>query len=447
MLQQFESFIFENQLFSKKHKILAAVSGGIDSVVMLHLLSKAGYQIAIAHCNFKLRGAESDQDEQFVVNLAKSLGLEAFTQSYETQAFAKGNGMSIQMAARKLRYDWFDELCHIHKFDYVAVAHNVNDSVETFLLNISRGTGLKGLTGIKPKNNNIVRPMLFAKRNQISDYQRINNIAYREDSSNATVKYSRNRIRHEIIPSFEVINSSFRETIAQTIQRFQKIETIYHSHIEDLKRRMFIYENGKVLIDIEHLLRLKPINSYLYELLSPYNFVKDTIDEITRTLYSDSGKQFFSTTHRLVKDRAYLIINRITHRIEKQYIIEESFERLVIQDDFGQTQFKLEIERQTRANGFKIEKSIKFAFLDCDKLKFPLMVRKWKDGDNFVPFGMNQHKKLSDFFIDNKVTIDDKEKIWLITSEDQIVWIIGMRIDDRYKISENTTNIVRFKMI
>ncbi|NOQ24335.1 MAG: tRNA lysidine(34) synthetase TilS [Bacteroidales bacterium] len=440
MQKDFQQFIDSNKLCSNNNRLLLGISGGIDSICMFHLFRQLEFPIGIAHCNFQLRGSESDQDEVFVRNLANQYDIPFFTIRFDTKELAESKGISIQMAARELRYSWFEEIRDKYSYDYITIAHNRDDVVETFLINLTRGSGIKGFTGIKPKSGNIIRPLLYASRNEIVEYINKQNFKYREDSSNKSVKYSRNLIRHEIIPLFEKINSSFRETVIENISKLKDTETIYNTSIDNTKNSILRIEDQKMLISLEKLNHLNPLSSYLFEILKPYGFSGAQSLDIIDSLEGISGKQFFSATHRLIKDRNDLIIEEIQQIQNKIYYIDQEAENIT-------SPINLNITKQELNDEFKIIKSNNIGFFDLDKIEFPLILRKWKKGDYFMPLGMTNLKKLSDFFIDNKLSLIDKENTWILENCNKIIWIVGQRIDERFKISDKTTNILKIEII
>lgn len=441
MLKEFLNYIKVNNLFKQGDKILLAVSGGIDSIVMLDLFVKAGFNVGVAHCNFSLRADESDSDELFLSNYVKKLGTPYHTIKFDTNTYAKSNGISIQMAARELRYDWFEEIRQGHNYDYIAIAHNSDDVIETFFINLTRGTGIKGLTGIQPKMNRIVRPILFASRLQITEYCSQNELSYREDSTNKSVKYSRNKLRHDIIPKFKDINPNFNQTLLENINRLKEVEQIYNATIKEKKKQIISIQGEEILIKIDALKGLSPLTTYLYEFIKPYDFTHKVVDDILNSLDNISGKQFFSPTHRLIKGRDHLIITKLTDEIDNQYYIEE-------ETTTTEEPIKLTITLFERPEDFKFPTNPNIACFDADLLTYPLIIRKWHKGDYFSPLGMkNKIKKLSDFFIDNKMSILEKEKTWLLTSDTKIAWIIGKRLDDRFKITPQTTRILMIELI
>jgi tRNA(Ile)-lysidine synthase len=440
MLEQFRNLIKEKRLIRKSARILLTVSGGIDSVVMLDLFIRSGYTCGIAHCNFGLRGDESDGDEDFVRQLAYQHGIKFHCKRFSTEEYAEEAKISIQMAARKLRYDWFEKIRLSHSYHLIATAHNQDDVIETFFINLIRGSGIRGLTGIKYKTGNIIRPLLFASRSQIEEYANVQELSFREDSSNASEKYTRNKIRHKILPLLESINPSFRSSIIETINKLGDTEDIYNFEVNRRKEEM-VEENGDtVTINIEHLKDIPHRRTYLYEFLSEFQFTPRQIKDIDDALEAGSGKQFFSLTSRLVKDRSRLLITPIEHEEHRKFYVEEG-------TDYIFEPVHLEFEVVKQQSTFQIPHDRYMACLDFDLLTFPLLIRKWQSGDYFHPLGMKHRKKLSDFLVDQKLSIVDKENLWLIINNEDIIWVINQRIDDRYKISEKTRKILKIKSV
>lgn len=440
MLERFIRFIEDERLLRKAHPVLLAVSGGVDSAVMCHLFSKAGISFAIAHCNFRLRENESDDDEQFVKQLAESYSAPFYVKHFDTQQFADTEGISVQMAARRLRYEWFEQVRDENMYSAIATAHHKNDDVETFFINLVRGTGIAGLKGIRPRHNNIIRPLLFALREEIEAYAKENGLHWREDSSNLSSKYLRNKIRQSIIPAFKEISSNFEQTISNDIRRISEAFAIVEKHIEEKRQQLVKEDKDDVLISISGLLHLDPLHIYLYELLKPYNFREPVVTEIANALNALPGKQFRSSTHRLIKDRDVLIISPAARPAFEEVIINEEDQYL---DDPLRMHFST-IQRNDLAS---LRTLPSIAYLDKDKLRFPLVLRKWQAGDSFHPLGMQARKKLSDFFIDNKFSIADKERAWVLTSGGEIAWIAGHRVDDRFKVTDATREVYVCKLI
>lgn len=438
MYDRFIKFVKEKQLFEQNQKVLLAVSGGIDSMVLLHLFEKSAFEYGIIHCNFQLRDSESDGDEQFVRSQVLNHGVPAFFERFETKEFAQLNGISIEMAARELRYDYFEKIRVEHNFDFIATAHHLDDLIETFFLNLSRKTGIKGLTGIKEKTGNIIRPMLFTDRQEIENFASQNFIDFREDSSNNEIVFQRNFLRHNILPLFSELNSSFKKNILGSIENLKDAEQVYSGFLEEEKMKVVRYSQNEVEILIDSLLDVSFPKLLLFEILSEYNFNSVVVGEIFNSIQTDSGKQFYSKTHRVVKDRNLLFITSIEEKEERIFYIEkddiELFEPL-----------NLNLEKLP-AIDFKISKESNIACLDLEFLEFPLLIRKWRQGDYFQPLGMTGLKKLSDFFIDEKIPLHEKENIWILCSGKKIIWIMGHRIDNRFKITSETKQVFKIEM-
>lgn len=435
----FITFVKKENLFQITDRTLLAVSGGLDSVVMADLFFKAGYKFDIAHANFHLRGNESDRDELFVKNLAEKYKVKVFIKHFETARFARKNKISIQVAARQLRYEWFDELMSELGYDRVATAHHLDDQVETFLINLTRGTGIAGLHGILPLQGRIIRPMLFTGRKEIEAYALEYKLDFVEDSSNLSLKYTRNRIRHKIIPQLEKINPSFIQDLTRTIGFVREAETIYRQAVEQKRKEIFVKSGDQIFIPSEKFFRLIPFETWAYELLSPFGFNHSNVIDIAGLEDSIPGKEVHSATHRIIKNRDTLIIAPV-----EKTGLEKTF--LITLDDLAHGSVKFPVHF-----GFEILNKIPAefadpaiaAYIDMDRLHFPLIIRKWNRGDFFYPMGMSKRKKLSDFFIDLKFSKFDKENQWLLCSGNDIVWIISHRIDDRYKVTKDLKSLLK----
>lgn len=443
MLSQFRQYISEFGLFDETDKILIAVSGGIDSMVLAELFHRAGFNFAIAHCNFGLRGAESNQDEKFVVSIAEAYGVPCFVKHFKTREYAGFNKISVQMAARTLRYEWFDELLAAEGFKTLATAHHLDDQIETFFINLLRGTGISGLHGIMPNRTKVVHPLMFAFRRQIEEFAGDEAIAYREDSSNRSTKYLRNKLRHDLMPLLAEINPEFRKTITFTIDRLRESEKMLSNHLHDIRDLVIKIDDGIVKLNITALKKLTPTDTYLYELLEPYGFNRSVSDEVAAGLDEISGNQYFSPTHRLIKDREFLLITESGPsgmQPSGEIILEEGTIEL-------KKPIPLRISVIPNSNTLRINKSGLIAMLDASKISWPLRLRKWKEGDTFVPYGMNNNKKLSDFFIDNKFSIVEKENAWLLISGNEIAWVVGHRISNLFRIQPETESIVQIELL
>jgi len=431
MVAALNKFAAENGLFKKGDKILIAVSGGRDSIVLCELFHQSKHNFGIAHCNYQLRGKESMEDESFVKGIASKYKVEFFSKRFETKKTAKEKGSSIQETARVLRYNWFEQIRKQNGYDYIATAHHKDDSIETFFINLIRGTGIAGLHGILPKRGNIIRPLLFAGRNEINEFIKSNKLKFREDSSNASNKYLRNKIRNNILPLFDQINPSFRDTLLEDILRLNETEKVFNYYIETCKEKVL----KKDTISISGLKEFPFPSVLLYEILKKYHFNSDVSQEVFSSLDAKPGKIFYSPTHRLVKDRELLIITeKKANDSNDTFFISKDIKRISVP-------VKLELSQQKISDKYNIPKNNNIACLDFEKLHFPLEIRRWKKGDYFYPLGMKEKKKLSDFFSDNKFSIPEKEETWLLCSGGNIVWIINHRIDDRYKVGKNTKMI------
>lgn len=439
MLDRFQNYIQKNNLCLKTDKILLGVSGGIDSIIMFHLFRLSGYHFAVAHCNFRLREQESDEDEEFVENLAENFNIPFFNTRFNTKAIATDEGISIQMAARDLRYEWFEEIRKSKGYEYIAIAHNSDDQIETFIINLTRGTGIKGLTGIKNKSGKIIRPLLFASRKEILDFALQNSFLYREDSSNSSKKYARNLIRHDVISLLEKINPAFRQVMVENIKRLKETEQIFTQAILEKYKLVVSNLNNTILLNIEELKKLDPVETYLHEFLKPFGFSNTQVNDIVSVFDSEPGKQFITSTHRLIKDRENLILEEISVQPGKMFYINENDIKL-------EHPVALRIERIEIDDYFTIEKSSATGQFDLDKISFPLTIRKWQKGDYFMPLGMKNLKKVSDFFIDQKLSLSEKENTWILESGNKIVWIIGLRPDERFKVTSDTKSILKIHL-
>jgi tRNA(Ile)-lysidine synthase len=438
MIISFQSFLKKEKLIKASDTVLLTVSGGIDSVVLCELFHQSKIKFAIAHCNFQLRGKESDKDELFVEALAEKYNVPFHTIAFETYSYAKKHKLSIQVAARDLRYAWFEEIRQQYNYARIATAHHQDDSIETFFINLIRGTGIKGLHGILPMQGNLIRPLLFANKKEIIAFAKKNKLKYREDSSNASDKYVRNKIRHSLIPLLNEINKSASANIITTIENLKSVESVYQKRIDKKRTSLVMEERGIVKISISKLKKLKPIEPYLFEFLYPLGFSSKVVDEIIASLSSESGKQFFSETHRLVKDRDFLLIEETATKNE---VLDTRFKILKNSKELPFGNQTLVLKAMKRSNKLKLVNPATIAQFDFEKLVFPLTLRKWEKGDTFYPIGMKGKKKLSDYFIDKKLSLLEKENSWVLESNGQIIWVVGQRMDERYKISPQTKKI------
>ena len=434
-----------NLPFLNSKKLLIAISGGIDSIVLTHLMHKLKFDIGLAHCNFKLRGKESNKDEEFVKNLGEKLTIPVFAIHFETEKYAQENGLSIQMAARDLRYAWFKEIAFENNYDYILTAHQKEDVLETFLINLTRGTGLDGLTGIPAVNDTIVRPFLPFSRKEILVYATKKNLEWREDQSNASIKYFRNKIRHKVVPVLKELNPNLLQTFPTTINHLIGSQQIINDTIKKLQKKIITKKNNDLHFNCQALNKLNNPKIYLYELLKDYGFTE--WNDMADLLQAQTGKQLFSKTHRLLKNRDELILSEIEDvKIQSHFKISENISEI-------SQPFSLKFEVVTIATDTKSDQSKLLAELilnppniitiDYDKLNFPLKLRKWQAGDYFFPIGLNGKKKVSKFFKDEKISIIDKEKTWVLCSNNDIIWVVGHRLDDRFKVLNTTSKILK----
>jgi len=445
MLEAFKSFIGKNSLFHPRNQILLAVSGGMDSTAMCELFHQAGFHFGIAHCNFRLRGADSDRDEEFVAGLARKYKCPFFVARFDTQAYAEEKGISVQMAARDLRYEWFRKISEEHGYDYIATAHHLDDQLETFFINLSRSTGIAGFHGIPQKQGNIIRPLMFTWRKEIEEFIRKEKLLFREDRSNEENKYLRNRIRHQLYPVLTGIHPDFPRTLSENINRIRETEAIYRVAIEEAKKKLLTVADDRILISIRELNKLAYPEAYLFEILSPYGFNYAVTRNIAGSLFEKPGATFFSSSHRVVRDREYLILTPAETVKGKNRIPSITEFRIPENRSSISNPVKLSIKKVPASKTFRIDPSPEAAYLDYSKLQFPLILRPWKPGDAFYPFGKNIRKKISDFFIDEKVPRPDKEKAWLLCSGNRIAWVVGYRIDHRFRVTRRTTEVLVLK--
>ncbi|QAA82964.1 tRNA lysidine(34) synthetase TilS [Aequorivita sp. H23M31] len=429
MFLKFKENITENFNFLSGKKLLIACSGGIDSVVLGHLIKSLDFEMALAHCNFSLRGKESDGDEMFVIGMAKNMEIPIFAETFDTKAFAKKNGISTQMAARTLRYDWFQEILQNFNYDYLLTAHHLDDDLETFFINLSRGTGINGLTGIPPKNGKTIRPLLSFTRDEIESYAQKNGLKWRDDSSNQKPDYLRNKLRLEVLPFFKEINDSVLKNFKKTQRNLQSSKLLIEDYMSLIYNLVVSENDGFYRIDIQKLKDLPNVEALLYELLQGFGFAE--WEDVFSLMDAQTGKQVFSKTHKLLKNRDELLLSVIDsdNAVDDFFVPKEGV-------DFP---IKLKIEPIEYVG--ETEKNL--IYVSAEKLNFPLTIRRWREGDSFQPFGLKGKKKLSKFFKDEKISLFEKDRIWLLLSDEKIVWVIGHRMDDRFKVDDNTQDILK----
>ena len=436
MLRQFENQVSNHFPFLQGKKLLLAVSGGLDSMVLVHLFQQLNYEIVVLHCNFQLRGLESFEDQQFIQEYSNTNAIPFVFTQFDTEAFAADFKVSIQVAARELRYSWFYEQLAIQKGDFILTAHHADDNLETFLINLSRGTGLEGLTGIPAQNEKVIRPLLSFSRQQIEEYASVNKLKWREDSSNASDKYLRNKIRHHLVPLLKELNPNFISSFEKTQSFLSEAQELVDDAAIMVYQQLAREEGEDIYFDLVRLLQLPNYSSYLYQWLKEFGFT--AWDDIYELVTSQSGKQVLAPYFRLIKDRDCLILSPLPSQENQQEFEIESLESKV--------KFPLNLVFSTVSEiGVASDSTI---FVDQDKLVFPLILRHWNEGDVFQPFGMEgKSKKVSKLFKDEKLSLIDKEKVWLLCSNNQVVWVIGIRQDERFKIDPNSKKLLKIECI
>ena len=435
MLNRFEKHLTQKFPFLKDSPVLIAISGGVDSTILTHLMHELNTTCSLAHCNFSLRAEESDLDEAFIKTLGHNLNIPVFTTQFETERYAAENGISIQMAARDLRYNWFEKILSENNIKYVLTAHHKDDVLETFLINFTRGTGLDGLLSIPETNGKIIRPLLNFTRDEIYQYAKTNKILWREDKSNSSTKYIRNKIRHDIVPILKELNPNLLKSFDKTLNNLNESQHLINDRVESLKKHtMSIDENNTIKISVKKIIELNNPKAHLYELLKPYGFT--AWKDIPTLLKAQSGKQLHSKTHRLIKNRDELLLTTLKASTPEITFIPKNIEQINVPIclKFSETNTTELFNTQT-------------AYIDKDLLKHSMSVRKWQKGDYFYPIGMNGKKKLSKYFKDEKLSLLEKEKTWLLCNGEEIIWIIGKRLDNRYKVTNNTKSILKIEYI
>ena len=437
MQQAFEANGREVGLFRPNQPVLLAVSGGVDSMVMLHLFLQAGIPVGVAHAHLGLRGKEADADEQFLENYCQKRKVPFFSKRFDTKKYAKKKGVSIQMAARVLRYEWLEIVRSRKGFACIATAHHINDSIETLIWNLAKGTGIKGLVGIKAKWGKVIRPMLFAEKKAITAYAQAQQIPFRADSSNTDEKYDRNFIRRQIMPKLRTLNPNVEGTFQQTIRNLQFTALLYGQRVQKLRSKLL--HNGKTgyEIRVKQLLSEPFAKNVLYELLHPYGFNNKQVSDIFDAVAVQSGRQFLSATHRVVKDRERLIITA-REQISVDYVMIKKEDKHIKTAHFSLSRTLL-----TRQDDYNYSPQRHTADFDLDRLEFPLVLRQWQPGDYFYPLGMEKKKKIARFLIDEKVPLSEKEQTYVLSSGKTISWVVGRRMDSRFRITPQTRRVYR----
>ncbi len=433
-----EAFIDEvatKKLWSKNDSLFLACSGGLDSVVLAHLLCEANINFTILHCNFQLRGEESKRDELFVKELATQLNVPLQVKQFDTNKEMEVRKKGVQETARNLRYEWFDEVVNSETSTtkkWLLTAHHADDQVETMMMQFFRGTGIAGLQGMKVKFGNIVRPLLFAQRKQLMDYATQHHLSWVEDSSNASANYTRNFIRHKVIPLIEEVVPELTSNLSMNGKRLEEIEMVYQQKIEEIKKRLIVVKEKSFAIPVNKLKNIQPLDTIMHEIFKSFGFAAHHIPELKKLFEAPTGKYISSDQFRVLKNRTWLLIEPIVEQEQTIRIVEQADSQLVLNNCV--------LKLQRVAAGHDITNDSQHALLNMNKLKFPLVVRKWKAGDYFYPLGMKKKKKVSRFMTDIKLSLTEKEQQWVVESDKKIVWVLGRRIDERFKIEENTTN-------
>lgn len=436
MLSQFQTHIRSKFPELLEQRFLLACSGGLDSVVLAHLCDKSQLDFALAHCNFGLRGKESDADAKFVTELADKMARPIFLAHLDTIGYVNQNKVSVQMAARELRYTWFKKILNENSMSILVTAHHADDDLETFLINLSRGTGIDGLLGIPSRTDVLCRPLLQFSREQISEYAKSNNLEWREDKSNSDTKYLRNKIRLEIIPELKELHPTFLENFKRTQNFLKQTSKIADQRLQEIKEELFMHEDNVTKIPIEKLKELEPLSAYLYGLLSEYGFTE--WDNVAELLDAMSGKYVLSETHKLLKDRKFLLLSerQSEDSTQQRFLIEKGQETIT---EPLMMKFSIVDSRDNNTDAI--------IYVAKKALKYPLVIRKWNNGDYFYPLGFHGKKKLAKFFKDEKIDVFAKQAQWLLCSGDDIMWVIGRRADERFKVKESTEEILRIEII
>lgn len=446
MISKIQTYITNHNLANSGTSILVACSGGVDSMVLVDVLLKLNHNISIAHCNFQLRGKESDEDELFLHDFAMKYNIPFYTIKFDTKGYKQNKDVSTQMAARELRYNWFEQIRKENHYHSIAVAHHLDDQLETVLLNITKGTGIRGLTGMQPKNGYIIRPLLEISKQKILDYAKENNVAFREDSSNASDDYQRNLIRHQVVPQLQKINPSLHNSMIDFIDRMNDYETLTNQQIEVIKKKCYSEKNGIAEIKMGFIKAHKAGQTILFHLLKDFGYNSDVVQNIFDV--KETGKQFFSETHRVVTDRKSLFI--VPKNVERENYL--SFVQLPNQIVFNNYKIQCSIVAVQELN---IKPSNRYAYFDADKIEFPLLIRYYKEGDYFYPFGMSKpktpgkvgKKKLSKYFKDEKFSLLEKENTAVLFSGEKLIWLVGYRIDDRFKVTDKTMTVLKMVIV
>ncbi|MFV0606438.1 MAG: tRNA lysidine(34) synthetase TilS [Niabella sp.] len=435
LLKKFIAYYSNKNLFNKKDRLLLAVSGGVDSVVLCKLCALAKLDFGIAHCNFQLRGDDSNRDEDFVRSLAENMGVPFYTIRFNTKQYAADNNLSTQVSARELRYGWFDEIRDTHQYNYILTAHHADDNIETVVMNFFRGTGIKGLTGIQPVNGYIRRPLLFVRRHILEAFLKEQNLSFVQDESNLQNDYTRNYFRNKVLPMVAEVYPEVSDNLLANINRMNDVALLYDEAILKKYQKLVTNKDGCYFISVQLLLQQIAPKTVLYEILKPFNFTAAQLTDISQLLYSDTGKYVLSATHRILKNRKHLIIAPQSAINQTAVIINEP-------GGYFFAGGKLTVSAPAKLQ--ILPKHPNTALLDAKSIQYPIILRPWKTGDYFYPLGMQKKKKIARFLIDNKLSMLEKEHVWVLEMNLKIIWVIGHRIDNRFKITPATQKTIQF---
>ncbi len=439
LLTRFRQFIETEQLFHPSHRLLVAVSGGVDSVVLAHLCKAAGYNLVLAHCNFQLRGSESHRDEEFTVQFAAGLGVVLEVKRFDTSNYADSRKLSIQEAARTLRYTWFNELLQDKELDRVLTAHHADDNAETMLMNLFKGSGIAGLRGILPLHGKLARPLLFASRAEVEDYAVEQRLTHVEDSSNLSDKYSRNFVRLNLVPLIEKIMPGAAVNLRADVSRYREVEMLYREAVDRKLSKLLVKKGSELHMPVEKLKLSAPLRTLLFEIFSPYGFNPSQLEGIQKLMDAGTGRFMLSPTHRLLKNRNWFILSALATDHASIYVIEEGTTEIRFPGG------RLILELTDHDAGFVPPADPTLAYLDTSLLQYPLLLRRWKEGDYFYPLGMQKKKKVARYLIDKKLNLLQKESVFVLESAGRILWLVGQRIDDRAKIGHSTRRMLKIQ--
>jgi tRNA(Ile)-lysidine synthase len=441
LLAEFKEFIEKEQLFASGDKLLLAVSGGLDSAVLTELCHRCGFDFIIVHCNFQLRGEESIRDEDFVLKLGEKYAVKSFAGRFETAEDAAKSKRSIQVMARELRYQWFGHLVKDGFARWIVTAHHLDDNIETMLMHFFKGTGIAGMRGILPKQGKIVRPLLFAKKEQLRAFAAEADLEWVEDSSNESDKYTRNFFRHQLIPLVEQAYPAAASNLADNLHRFREVESLYRQAVDGWKKKLQEHKGSEIHIPVEKLRKAEPLLTIVYEIIEPFGFSPQQAEEVIALLDSGTGKFVKGKMHWIIKNRNWLIIAPRMEQEAAHVLIEA--DRTVVGSPVGE----LRLTRMAVEEVKTLDEGPNIALLDANKIAYPLLLRRWKTGDYFYPLGMRKKKKVARFLIDTKVSAVDKEKVWILEMDKKLIWVIGRRIDDRFKLNPSTKQILRIEFV